>query len=57
MSITITFAFYFINYVSSSQVDHSYLSQKFYFIGPASVTSYKIGVVGDNWLVGWLVGW
>ena len=21
----------------------------------ASVSSYKIGVVGDNWLVGWLV--
>ena len=25
-------------------------------IGPASVKSYKIGVVGNNWLVGWLVG-
>ena len=24
--------------------------------GPASVRSYKIGVVGNNWLVGWLVG-
>ena len=25
-------------------------------IGPASVRSYKIVVVGNNWLVGWLVG-
>ena len=24
--------------------------------GPASARSYKIGVVGNNWLVGWLVG-
>ena len=24
--------------------------------GPASAKSYKIGVVGNNWLVGWLVG-
>ena len=23
---------------------------------PASERSYKIGVVGNNWLVGWLVG-
>ena len=23
--------------------------------GPASARSYKIGVVGNNWLVGWLV--
>ena len=27
-----------------------------YIFGPASVGSYKIGVVGNNWLVGWLVG-
>ena len=26
------------------------------FVGPASARSYKIGVVGNNWLVGWLVG-
>ena len=26
-----------------------------YIFGPASVGSYKIGVVGNNWLVGWLV--
>ena len=26
------------------------------FVGPASVRSYEIGVVGNNWLVGWLVG-
>ena len=26
------------------------------FIGPASARSYKIGVIGNNWLVGWLVG-
>ena len=26
-----------------------------YFFGPASARSYKIGVVGNNWLVGWLV--
>ena len=26
------------------------------FFGPASARSYKIGVVGNNWLVGWLVG-
>ena len=25
-------------------------------VGPASARSYKIGVVGDNWLFGWLVG-
>ena len=24
--------------------------------GPASAMSYKIGVVGNNWLVDWLVG-
>ena len=27
------------------------------FFGPASARSYKIGVVGNNWLVGWLVSW
>ena len=27
-----------------------------FFVGPASARSYKIGVVGNNWLVGWLVG-
>ena len=26
-----------------------------WFIGPASAGSFKIGVVGNNWLVGWLV--
>ena len=26
------------------------------FFGPASARSYKIGVVGKGWLVGWLVG-
>ena len=26
------------------------------FFGPASARSYKIGVVGNNWLVCWLVG-
>ena len=25
------------------------------FLGPASARSYKIGVAGNNWLVGWLV--
>ena len=25
-------------------------------IRPPSARSYKIGVVGNNWLVGWLVG-
>ena len=25
-------------------------------LGPASARSYKIGVVSNNWLVGWLVG-
>ena len=25
------------------------------FFGPASARSYKIGDVGNNWLVGWLV--
>ena len=24
--------------------------------GPASARSYKVGFVGNNWLVGWLVG-
>ena len=28
----------------------------FIFFGPASARSYKIGDVGNNWLVGWLVG-
>ena len=28
-----------------------------FIIGPASARSYKIGVVGNNWLVGWLVDW
>ena len=28
----------------------------FYIFGPPSVRSYKICVVGNNWLVGWLVG-
>ena len=27
-----------------------------HIIGPASARSYKIGVLGNNWLVGWLVG-
>ena len=27
-----------------------------FIFGPASARSYKIGVVGNNWLVGWLVG-
>ena len=26
------------------------------FIGPASARFFKIGVVGNNWFVGWLVG-
>ena len=26
------------------------------FVGPASASSYKIGVVSGNWLFGWLVG-
>ena len=29
----------------------------FCFFGPSSARSYKIGVVGNNWLVGWLVDW
>ena len=35
-----------------------YLSEKLVqsFFGPASEGSYNIGVVGNNWLVGWLVG-
>ena len=27
-----------------------------FLVGPASARSYKIGVVGNNWLVGWLFG-
>ena len=27
-----------------------------YIFGPAPVRSHKISVVGNNWLVGWLVG-
>ena len=36
-----------------------YVSEKLVqsFFGPASEGSYNIGVVGNNWLVGWLVGW
>ena len=26
-------------------------------IGPASARSYKIRVLGNNWLVAWLVAW
>ena len=29
---------------------------QFYFFGLASARSYKIGDVGNNWLVSWLVG-
>ena len=29
---------------------------KGFVVGPASARSYIIGVVGNNWLVGWLVG-
>ena len=29
---------------------------KEFVVGPASARSYIIGVVGNNWLVGWLVG-
>ena len=58
MSITITFAFYFINYVSSSQVDHSYFNRNFILLdrrqwGP--IRSVLLVIIG--WLVGWLVGW
>ena len=28
----------------------------FVSFGPASARSYKIGVVGNNWLVGWFIG-
>ena len=31
------------------------LSKMIFIFGPASVRSYKIGVVSNNWLVGWLV--
>ena len=44
-------------------VIHNIYSRKYclltlpsFFIGTASARSYKIGVVGNNWLVGWLVG-
>ena len=33
-------------------IPHKYA---YVFNRSASVSSYKIGVVGDNWLVGWLV--
>ena len=43
-------------------VIHNIYSRKYclltlpsFFIGTASARSYKIGVVGNNWLVGWLV--
>ena len=29
----------------------------FAIFGPTSARFYKIGVVGNNWLVGWLVHW
>ena len=32
------------------------MSKLLLLFGPASTTSYKIGIVGNNWLVGWLVG-
>ena len=33
---------------------HRHFKEASLIFGPASV-SYKIGVVGNNWLVGWLV--
>ena len=32
------------------------LDNTFYFFRPASARSYKIGVIGNNCLVSWLVG-
>ena len=41
---------------SCSQTFNLVVLFKTVFIGPASARSYKIGVIGNNWLVGWLVG-
>ena len=38
-------------------VTHFNLMYSHFVFGPASARSYEIGVVGNNWLVGWLVGW
>ena len=27
------------------------------FVGPVPASSYKIAIIGNNWLAGWLVGW
>ena len=36
---------------------HRHFKEASLIFGPATVWSYKIGVVGNNWLVGWLIGW
>ena len=28
-----------------------------FIFGPVSARPYKIGVVGNNWLIGWLISW
>ena len=46
----------FLGYLNISKVSTCILKSDLLF-GPASARSYKIGVIGNNWLVGWLVGW
>ena len=36
-------------------ISYNNSSRKIKIFGPASARPYKIGVVGNNWLVGWLV--
>ena len=48
MRLLLTFDFHILN--------HILVPKLLQFFEPASARSYKIGVVGNNWLVGWLVG-
>ena len=48
--------------LQSKMFKQSYISMfpqlhLFSIFGPASARSDKIGVVGNNWLVGWLASW
>ena len=43
-------------YLLENACERAIFIWKLLFFGPVSARSYKIGVVGNNWLVGWLVG-
>ena len=46
-----------VQFLLFKRVKNTYFKKVIYgLFGQTSVRSYKIGVVGNNWLVGWLVG-